>query len=130
MVLGDKKVRQQAAKLANQRMRAEILPLLSTQHSRPNSWNPLRADVTGTSDYGMKLGLPDKLALEILANGNLMAKVEEIVIEAIVEAATLWEPQAFVTNILDFLVLGDDSEPLSERQRLLMSAQKHVGTGT
>ena len=85
-------------------MRREILPLLTVAHPRPNSWNPLRSDISGTSDYGMKLWLPDKLAMEILRNDNLMALTEQIVVESVVEAAVQWEPQAFVTNILDYLI--------------------------
>lgn len=105
MVLGDKKVQARAQKLANQQMRVEILPLLSIQHSRPNSWNPLRSDVSGEAPYGMKLWLPDKLAMEILKSDPLMKQTAEIVHWAVHEAASL-EPKAFIENIFEHLI-GD-----------------------
>lgn len=104
MVLaGDKKVLQTAQKIANQRMRLEILPLLSTVHPRPNSWNPLRVDFSGPSAYAMKLWLPDRLAMEILRDQALMEKTEQIVVESVSDAAFV-EPKAFVTSILDALM--------------------------
>ncbi len=105
MVLGDKKVQARAQKLANQQMRVEILPLLSIQHARPNSWNPLRSDVSGEAPYGMKLWLPDKLAMEILKSDELMAITERIVMRAVEKAAIL-EPKAFIENIFEHLI-GD-----------------------
>lgn len=99
---GSPEVQSLAQKRANQRMRQEVLPLLSRRHPRPNSWNPLRA-AKGPSAYGMKLWLPDALALEILNDDDLMALTEQIVLEETTDAA-LTEPQAFVTSILEQLM--------------------------
>jgi hypothetical protein len=110
VVLGDKKVAERAEKIANQRMKEEILPILSRKHPFLASrfqWRPLRTDFAGQSDYGMKLKLPDKLVLEILKDDNLMDMTTKIVIESTTEAATDWEPKAFVTNILDVLMGAD-----------------------
>lgn len=92
--------------IANKRMQTEILPLLSANHPNPKLWNPLRADFNGPSDYGMKLWLPDKLALEILRNTDLLQQTAEVVVGAVTEAA-LARPKDFVTNILDHLMSTD-----------------------
>lgn len=94
----DAKVIAQAQKLANQRMRIEILPLLVTKHPRPSSWNPLR--VAKGSGYAMKLWLPDKLAMEILQSDKLMDKTTDIVLDAITDAATI-EAKAFVLSLFE-----------------------------
>lgn len=102
-MLGDKTVQQRATKFANQQMRVEILPLLSRQHPRPNSWNPLRSDVHGAAPYAMKLWLPDALATEILKTPDLMTITERIVMRAVEKAAVI-EAEAFVTNIFEHLM--------------------------
>jgi hypothetical protein len=107
VVLGDPKVQARATKLANQRMRREVLPLLSRTHPRPSSWNPLRSDVKSASAYGMKLWLPDALALEILQTPKLMTLTAQICLDAVYETATTREPAAFVTNILKHLMSDD-----------------------
>ena len=96
-------VQKLAIKRANQRMRREILPLLSVQHFRPNSWNPLRLDETGSSAYGVKLRLPDMLAMEILRSKKLMKMTEKILVEETTGAA-MTEGKAFVTNIFEQLM--------------------------
>lgn len=104
MVLkGNKKVLRAAQKIANQRMRVEVLPLLSLRHPRPNSWNPLRAEFNGPSAYAMKIWLADKLAMEILRTPELLDVTAQIVVES-TAAAALAEPKAFVTSILDSLM--------------------------
>lgn len=100
MVLA-KKVGDLAQKRANQAMRAEILPLLSVQHPRPNSWNPLRQ--AKGQGYAMKLRLPDPLVMEILQTPTLLAATASIVVDAVQDAA-LEEPKAFVTSIFDQLM--------------------------
>ena len=104
MVLGDPKVQKRALKLANQAMREDVLPFLQRRHPRPNSWNPLRSDVKGDAPYVFKLWLQDALVMEILKSNDLMQKTEECVIWALEEAATVYEPKAFVTNILEHLM--------------------------
>lgn len=100
MVLS-RKVGDLAQKRANQAMRAEILPLLSIRHPRPNSWNPLRQ--AKGEGYVLKLRMPDPLVLEILRNDALMRKVAEIVVNAVQDAA-LEEPKAFVMSIFETLM--------------------------
>lgn len=106
---GDKKLAQRAQKLANQQMRIEVLPLLSRQHPRPNSWNPLRADLNGPSPYGMKLWLPDKLAMEILGRRDLMDMTQQIVLDATMTAA-LDDPLSLLTPIFSAL-MSDERNP-------------------
>lgn len=96
----DAKVLALAQKLANQQMRVEILPLLKLRHPRPNSWNPLRVNFQGRSPYHMKLWLPDKLAMLILQDDKLMDKTEQIVTEAVMDAATI-EARAFVLSLFE-----------------------------
>lgn len=86
-----------AQKIANRRMRAEILPQLSTT-TRVNSWNPLRTDTSDMSDYGMKLWTSDKLVQQLMTNWDLMQATKQIVIESVQEAA-VQEGQAFVSDI-------------------------------
>lgn len=92
-----------AQKRSNQRMRKEVLPLLSRTHPRPLSWNPLRADINGPSTYGMKLIITDALVLEILKSDQLMDRVEEIVVDEIYNACVS-EPKAFVTSVFKHLM--------------------------
>lgn len=95
-------VHRRAQKLANQKMRTDILPLLSRTHPQPGGWNPLRPRGTNSA-YGMKLGMSDALVLEILKSDTLMSKVEEIVRVSVQEAA-LDEPESFVTSLLSSLI--------------------------
>lgn len=95
-----------AATYANRRMQREILPLLSIQHPSPNQWNPLRADAIGTGDYTLTLVTSDKLVIEILKSDDLMDQVEQIVEDAITEAA-LDDPEAFVTSLLADLISSE-----------------------
>ena len=97
------KVRALAQKRANQRMRKEILPLLTRTHPRPLSWNPLRIDDSGTSTYGLKMITTDALVLEIMSNDKLMERVEEIIYDEIYNAAVS-EPKAFVTTVFKHLM--------------------------
>lgn len=97
---GDPGVAAVAQRLANQRMRVEILPSLGVGRIRASSWNPLRADVNGPSAYGMKLWINDKLAREILQDGSLMLQTEQIVVESVIAAATV-DTRAFVQHLLD-----------------------------
>lgn len=98
-----KKVQARAVRLANQQMRVDVLPILSRRHPRPNSWNPLRGDTKGPTPYGMKLWLPDSLAMEILRDAKLMEKTRQICVDAVAQAATL-EPKDFVTTLFQDLM--------------------------
>lgn len=96
-----KKVGDLAQKRANQAMRAQILPILSVRHPRPNSWNPLR-QAKGPG-YAMKLRMPDMLVMEILQTPALLDQTARIVTDAVQDAA-LEEPKAFVTSIFETLM--------------------------
>lgn len=87
-------------RLANQEMRVQVLPSLGMNRIRATSWNPLRLS-EGQSAYGMKLWINDKLAREILQDDKLMQQTEQIVVEAVMAAATDLEPGAFVQSLLD-----------------------------
>lgn len=68
-----------STRVANHRMRAEILPQLSGAVN-PNlvrSWNPLVAD-----GLGMRLRMPDKLVAQILQSAALQAQVSQIIHES------------------------------------------------
>jgi hypothetical protein len=94
------KVESRAQVYANQRMRSEILPLLGDTDPRlARLWNPIA--VTGR--YELKLRLPDKLVLQIMRSDDLMARVEEIVVDSVFDAM-LDEPEAFVTDLLASLI--------------------------
>lgn len=81
-------------------MRVEVLPLLKRTHPRPSSWNPLRVNVKAESAYGMKLWLPDALAMEILQSNKLMDLTEQVVTESVMDAATI-EAKSFVLSLFE-----------------------------
>lgn len=103
---GTKDLREKALGIANKRMRREIAPLLSIQHPRINSWNPLRLDDPAYSEYGMKLWTSDKMVQELMRNDMLMEQVDQIVVES-VEDAIMDTPEDFIQAALASLIHDD-----------------------
>jgi hypothetical protein len=99
-----KKASEAHRKRANQRMRTEVSPLLTSRLPRLSTWNPLQA--TDISDYGLELKLSTTGAdawREIMASDKLFLMVKDIVIETVATAA-IEESKDFVTDLLSSLM--------------------------
>lgn len=82
-----KRVMTLCARMANRRMRAEVLPLLRPDN--PNlarSWNPLQPDWSDLVNLSLKLRTPDGLVTLALQDESIMAQIDEIVEDSMYES--------------------------------------------
>ena len=109
MATAEQDITRMATKIANQRMREEMLPLLAQSQSADSlrglrrSWAPFKVG-SSKDEYGFKLNATDQLVVAIMSDEGLFGQTNQIGVESMTDAmAYSKEAGTFVQAALDGL---------------------------